>query len=100
MTAEREKFELELLNLDSFIESSAYSGWQSARDTEISQIEQRILSTPPITENDRSNVLMWFGELDAVKDMKKTFEDARVTLKAEIDKIVESENQNASDTKV
>lgn len=100
MTAEHEKLELELLNLDSFISSSAYAGWQTARDTEIYQIEQRILSTPPITENDRSNVLMWFGELDTVRDMKKTFEDARVTLKAEIDKIVESENQNASDTKV
>lgn len=100
MTAEQEKLELELQELEIYMASSSYSGWQSARDTEISHIEQRILSTPPITENDRSNVLMWFGELDAVKDMKKTFEDARVTLKAEIDKIVESENQNASDTKV
>lgn len=100
MTAEQTKLEKHLEQLDAFMSSEAYVGYRSARDEEIRIIEQRILMTPPITEVNRAEVLLAHGELDCQRDMKKTFEDARVTLKARIDKLIERENENASDTKV
>lgn len=98
MTAEREKFETHLAQLDAFLASDAYVGYLSARDEEIRTIENRILMTPPITEINRADVLLAHGELDSQRDMKKTFEDARVTLKKRIDDLVEKENSGETGT--
>lgn len=100
MTDEIKKLEEHLLALDAFIVSPAHSGYLIARDLEISDIEQRILSTPPISQDAIAVALMAFGELDCQKEMKTTFTDARVTLKGRIDEEIERDNQNATTTKV
>jgi hypothetical protein len=100
MSAEVEKLQKHLEALETFMASDAYVGYVSARDEEIRIIEQRILMTPPITEINRADVLLAHGELDCQKDMKQTFEDARGTLKARIDEMIERDNQTATETKV
>jgi hypothetical protein len=100
MSAEVEKLQKHLEALETFMSSDAYVGYLSARDEEIRIIEQRILMTPPITEINRADVLLAHGELDCQKDMKQTFEDARGTLKARIDEMIERDNQTATETKV
>lgn len=100
MSPEVEKLQQHLDALNAFMDSPAYAGYVIARDEEIRQIEQRILMTPPITEVDRAVVLLAHGELDCQGDMKKTFEDARVTLEARINEMIERDNQNATETKV
>lgn len=100
MSAEVEKLQKHLEALEAFMASEAHIGYLSARDEEIRLIEQRILMTPPITEMDRAVVLLAHGELDSQTEMKKTFEDARTTLKKRIDDLVESENSGESETKI
>lgn len=100
MSPEVEALQKHLEALEAFMASDAYVGYISARDEEIRIIEQRILITPPITETDRAVVLLAHGELDSQTEMKKTFEDARVTLKARIDETIERENKDATGTKV
>ena len=100
MTDEIKKLEEHLTTLEAFLASPAHVGYLLARDAEISDIEQRILSTPPISQDAIAVVLQAFGELDCQKEMKTTFSDARVTLKARIDEEIERDNQNATTTKV
>lgn len=100
MTADVKKLREHLEALDMFMASPAYAGYVAARVQEISDIEQRILMTPPIEEGQRSMQLMAFGELDSQREMERTFEDARLTLKARIDEAVEREIEQATTTKV
>lgn len=100
MTSEVKRLQEHLDALEAFMASTAYAGYVAAREQEVSDIEQRILMTPPIEEGQRSIQLMAFGELDSQKEMVKTFEDARLTLKARIDEAVERENEQAATTKV
>lgn len=100
MSEEVKKLEKHLAALEAFIASPAHTGYVAARQEEIDTIEQRILLTPPIDDGSRSVQLMAFGELDSQREMLKTFEDARLTLKARIDDAVERENEQATETKV
>lgn len=86
--------------LEAFIASPAHTGYITARRQEVADIQQRILMMPPITEQQRSLQLMAFGELDSQEEMLKTFEDARLTLKARIDEEIERENEQAATAKV
>jgi hypothetical protein len=100
MNDEIKRLEEHLAALDAFIASPAHAGYLLARDAEISELEQRILSTPPISQDTIAVVLQAFGELDCQKEMKTTFTEARVTLKGRIDEEIERDNQNATTTKV
>jgi uncharacterized protein YneF (UPF0154 family) len=100
MSAEIDKAKEHLVALKAFIASPAHVGYLAARDEEISNIEKRILNTPPIDQRNIADLLMAHGELDSQTEMKQTFESARVQLEARIDEMVEQENQNASNTKV
>jgi uncharacterized protein YneF (UPF0154 family) len=100
MTDEIKRLEEHLTALDAFIVSPAHAGYLLARDAEISDIEQRILSTPPISQDAIAVVLMAFGELDCQKEMKQTFEDARATLKARLDEAIDRDNESATTTRV
>jgi hypothetical protein len=100
MSAEVDKAKEHLVALRAFVESPAHMGYIAARDEEISNIEKRILNTPPRTREDIASLLMWHGELDSQTEMKRTFGDALHTLEARIDEMVERENQNATNTKV
>ena len=95
-----EELQQHLAALEAFIASPAHEGYVIARRQEINDIQQRILMTPPITEQQRSMALIAFGELDSQEEMVKTFEDARLTLKARIDKEIERENEQAATAKV
>jgi hypothetical protein len=100
VTQEIEQAKLHLKLLIDFIDSPLHTKYVAARDLEIVDIQNRILMTPPITDTQRADVLMAHGELDSQQEMKKTFTDARVTLEARIDEMIERDNQNATETKV
>jgi hypothetical protein len=89
-----------LVELDTFIGSRLHQHYVTARETEIETVKEAILMTPPISDENSAIVLMLHGELKTLSDLTKTFEDARVTLKARIDVELERENQNATDQKV
>lgn len=100
MSAELNNLKQHLIELEIFMSSRAYVGYRAARRQDIKDIEGRILLIRPDSPINIALQNQAFGELDSQKDMEKTFEAARVDLKALIDKTAESENEAASNTKV
>lgn len=87
-----------LLALDAFIASRAHVGWVAARELDIVQTEQFILSFDPVTRADEIEILKKRGELTVLRTLPTIFKDARVSLKARIDDL-ELEIQNATNKK-
>lgn len=100
MSPETQRLQNHLDALTAFMESPAYVGYISASEEEVRLVEARILLTPPITDEQQALCLMAHGELDVKKENLKIFEVARVELKARVDKSIELDNQNATETKV
>lgn len=86
--------------LDAFLASDAYVGYLAAQNVQIENLQTLILGMLPNSEANIAILLGWHGELTAQTQMKTVFEDARVTLKDRIDKLVEQKTQNASNRKV
>lgn len=101
MSEERlDELQKHLKALDAFLISDAHTGYLAARNDEIESLQNLILATLPNTLDNISQILGWHGEITSQTQMKTTFEDARVTLKDRIDKLVEEKTQNATTQKI
>jgi len=89
-----------LVALEAFIASPAHAGFVTAREYDVKTLHDAILMVEP---EDRKTEIEGFklrGELRYAETMVKTFEDARVSLKARIDELVELELQERDSPKV
>lgn len=96
----KDVLEKHLKALDAFSASDVYVGYLAARNAEIEGLQNLILITLPNTPENIALILGWHGELTSQTQMKQTFEQARVELKARIDETVERETENATNKKI
>lgn len=100
MSQEIEDKKKHLVALEVFLASPAHKGFVAAREHDVRMLEEAILTVEP---EDRETEIEGFklrGELRYAKQMVKTFEDARVSLKERIDEMVERELQERANIKV
>lgn len=88
---DKEKLKAQLESLTAFIATHAHSVYKANMQDGITTLENSILARPPITEEDRSEVLVLFGQRAQLLDNISIFESSRDELKAELAK-VESDN--------
>lgn len=99
MSEDTTKAQERLVKLEAFIDSPEHAAYVSAREQEISDVQSRILLTPPVNQDQIATQLLAFGELSCLEEMKTCFIDARAHLKQKIDEMVDRDNQNAENTK-
>ena len=100
MSQEIEDKKKHLAALETFVASPAHRGFVAAREYDVKTLKDAILMVEP---EDRKTEIEGFklrGELRYAEVMVKTFEDARVSLKARIDELVELELQERDSPKV
>lgn len=88
-----------LAALDAFMVSPAYTGHQAALKEEIRLNEQAQVAIVPDSLSNIVELLQLKGEHRCLTERLGVFEDARVSLSDRIDEIVETEIQNATETK-
>jgi hypothetical protein len=93
MSQEVEAKKKHLEALESFIKSPAHRGFVAAREYDIKSLKESILIVEPVDRETEIEGFKLRGELRYAEQMVKTFEDARVTLKDQIDEMVELELQ-------
>lgn len=99
MSAELTEKRKHLETLKTFLQSPAYVGYLAAIDIEIERAKNTIVTIAPISREDTATLLMEHGELRCLEGDKTRFEDARVSLEAQIDEMAELELKNATETK-
>jgi hypothetical protein len=100
MSQEIEDKKKHLAALEDFLRSPAHKGFVAAREHDVQSLLDAILLVEP---EDRVTEIEGFklrGELRYARQMIKTFEDARVSLKERIDEMVERELQERDKTRV
>lgn len=96
MSEEKAKANLkqQLTQLQAFMATEAYSSRQTTLQIDIKGVKDAILSMPPITEVDRSNVLILHGRLVELENEFAFFKDSCVGLEAELLQAEELEPDN------
>jgi hypothetical protein len=112
LVEQRQEKERHLAALETFLKTEAYIGYRAAREQELAEIGEAIISrTLSIggtkiddqivpSPNDFCEILRLAGEYRSQQEMLETFENARTTLKQRIDEIVERENEVSDRKKV
>ena len=85
--------------LDDFLASDAFVGHQAAVRQEIRDNEQSQIAIVPDSLRNIVELLQLKGEHRCLTERLTVVEDARVSLSARIDAMVEAELQNASEVK-
>lgn len=80
----------QLGELEAFMQTGAYSSRQATLKVDLADVEQGILARPPLTEEDRTNVLMLYGRRDSLLTELSFFEESCATLK---DRILDAEDK-------
>lgn len=89
-----------LAALEAFIKSAAHKGFVAARELDVENIRNAIIMVDPVDRESEIENFKLRGELRYAEQMKKTFEDARVTLKARIDVMLEAELEAREQTRI
>lgn len=93
MSQEIESKKRHLEALETFLKGPAHKGFVAAREWDIKVLKESILMIEPVDRESEIEGFKLRGELRCMEQMVKTFEEARVTLKARIDEMVETELQ-------
>ncbi len=86
------ELKVKLAEVETFIDSPLHADYKKGVTSEIEETESNILARPPINVEETSVVLRLHGELDRLIPFLTTFETMRDSLKADIDRLVESES--------
>jgi hypothetical protein len=89
LLAERQRLTQHLGELELFLKSTVYRGWQVARATQLRRIEDDIVDIDPINRETEIEIFKLRGERRLLQDLENQFEDTRETLKSRLDEIEE-----------
>lgn len=87
----------QLSEVEAFLLTAAYRARQKTVEADIASLETSILAQPPVDEKTRGEVLLLYGRRHQLVLELSFFEDARDTLKAAIEKILDDETKLAID---
>lgn len=77
-----------------FLQGRVHFGWQKARASRQTELEQTILQFDPIDRKDEIEVLKLRGELRLLQDLENQFEDTRKSLEERLEEIENLLNPN------
>lgn len=89
LLAERQRLTAHLGELELFLKSLVYRGWQTARTTQLRRIEDDIVDIDPVDRKTEIENFKLRGERRLLQDLENQFEDTRETLKSRLDEIEE-----------
>lgn len=89
LLAERQRLTTHLGELELFLKSLVYRGWQVARIIQLRKIEEDIVDIDPVDRKTEIENFKLRGERRLLQDLENQFEDTRETLKSRLDEIEE-----------
>lgn len=96
LLAERQRLTKHLIELELFLTTSVYAGWQTARKAQLTEIETAIVDIDPVDRAAEIESYKLRGERRLLQDLENQFEDVRETLKSRLDEIEELLQPNPS----
>lgn len=88
----------QLAQLEAFMETAAYKSLQATLAEDLSDVRESILLRPPITDEDRSAVLILYGRMDELTSAVNFFEASRTHLKDLIAQAEDEETESSDNT--
>lgn len=99
MIEQRQNFQKQLAALEAFMQTPAYSSFRATLLSDIQALETGMLHSAPTTEAAMREHLVNFGRLDERRSMLTFFEDACSSLKIDIERMLDVENQEGTNNK-
>lgn len=86
---EQSRGKLHLAELDAFLESLVFKGWETARLTRLTETRDDIIDLVPVDRKSEIESYKLRGRLELMEELATFFQDSRETLKQRLDEIEE-----------
>lgn len=88
----------QLAQIEAYMQTAAYASQQDTLKGDLEAVKTAILLRPPVTDEDRSAVLILYGRLEELSDAVNFFEASRTHLKDLIAQAEDEETESSHNT--